>query len=435
MKILTAFAAALAALAPLAPAQPLEEPLTLTRALALVEELNPELRQQRLRALEMQAAGGEVRAGMGPQLALTTAYSAQTTNLQGIGVIAPGFPSRVGPFRVFDARPRLTQTALDLSLLERWRAARARTRQAEEETEAQLELLRLAVIQLYLQTQRADSSARAAAARLATADALLEQETGRFGSGTGNKLNVARAGQQRERERAALITARRDRDTLSTLLVRTLGLEAAGPVELAALHDAGAAEFTKEPGRARFELRALDARREAATHDRRAATRERWPRLQGFADYGVLGAAPNNSLSTWTAGFQASIPLFTSGRIESAVRAARHREAQVDEERRRVEQAIAQEIAQARIEQGAARETLAAATRAAAAAAEALELARLRHDAGLATQLDVISAQGDLAQAEEDQIRARYDGLLAAARLAQARGHAAAFLDLVVEGR
>ena len=60
--------------------------------------------------------------------------------------------------------------------------------------------------------------------------------------------------------------------------------------------------------------------------------------------------------------------------------------------------------------------------KAANAAREALDLAKLRFTAGLATQLDVASAQANLAQAEEDEIRSRYDGLVAEARLAQAGG-------------
>jgi outer membrane protein TolC len=61
-------------------------------------------------------------------------------------------------------------------------------------------------------------------------------------------------------------------------------------------------------------------------------------------------------------------------------------------------------------------------------AKEALELARLRYGAGLTTNLDVVTAQGNLSEAEEEEIHARYDMLLARARLAQARGSVVSFL-------
>jgi outer membrane protein len=435
MKIGMIALAALAALVPGVPARGEEAPLALSRALALLEEQSPEVRQERLRALENAALSREIGAGLGPQVALETTYSAQTSNLQGIGVIIPGFPSRVGPFRVFDARPRVTQTVLDLSLVARWRAARARVTEAEEDAEARLELLRLAVIQLYLQAQQAESRGRAAEARLATARALLEQARERFAAGAGNKLDVARAEQQQERERLLWIAARRDRDILSTMLQRTVGLPPGGAITLVPLHEGDREEAGVAPDVRRRELRALDARSVAAAHEVRAAGRQRWPQVRGFADYGVLGAAPNNSLSTWTAGVSVSVPVWTSGRIESSIRAARHRASQVEEERRRTEISIAQEVAQAQIERASAREAVEAAGRGAEAAREAVELARVRLDAGLATQLEVITAQGEWAEAEQEQIRALYDGLLASAKLAQARGQALAFLQMVVEGR
>lgn len=53
----------------------------------------------------------------------------------------------------------------------------------------------------------------------------------------------------------------------------------------------------------------------------------------------------------------------------------------------------------------------------------------MRFTAGLATQLDVVSAQANLAQAQEDEIRSRYDGLVAEACPTQAGGDVRRFVQ------
>ena len=59
----------------------------------------------------------------------------------------------------------------------------------------------------------------------------------------------------------------------------------------------------------------------------------------------------------------------------------------------------------------------------AGAARKVLELARLRFEAGMATAVDTVTAQGALAEAEDGEIRARYEAQMALARLAFARGN------------
>lgn len=400
------------------------ERLTLEQALATAEKASPEVQEARLRALEGEAQALAQKAALLPQLGVNVGMSYQTTNLQGIGVIAPGFPSRVGPYRVFDARPRLTQQVLDLSLLAQYRAAKARAGQAKFDAETTAERTRLAVIQIYLQTLAADSRARAAEARVETAKAVLGQVGDAEKAGTSSKLDVARATQRIESEQATLILARRDRDSLLTTLKKTIGVAQSTEMEVV--------EFTPnaaEPGTGvRPESLALDAKRKVLDEEKRQAEKQRYPKIGAFGDYGVLGQDPSNSLSTYTVGVTVAVPVWTSGRIENEIKAARLRLQQLDQQKRALDLAIDQEFAQARVERDAARLALESASKATAAARESLELARLRYGAGLTTNLDVITAQGNLAQTEEEEIRTRYEGLLASANLARARGDVMSFV-------
>lgn len=403
--------------------------MTLEQALDQAQQASPVVQQARLRALEQEAQALATRAGLGPQLSVTMSQSYQTSNLQGIGLTFPGVPSRIGPYRVMDARPRLTQTVLDLSLLARYRAERARAGQVREEAATVAEKTRLAVIDLYLQALLAETRSRASEARVETAGAVLKQAVEAEQAGTGNKLDVARASQRLETERAALIGLKRDKAAVVTMLKRTIGAEQTAALEVTPVAEAGPAAVALEAAlTARPEMRALGARGRVLRLELAAAERERWPKVSAFGDYGALGQDPSNAVSTYAVGVAVNVPVWTSGRIENSVKAARHRLEQWEQEKRALALQVEQEMAQAALEREAAQAAQASAAKAASAAREALELSRMRYGAGLATNLDVVTAQGELAQTEEEELRTRYEGLVAAARLAAAQGDVMAFV-------
>ncbi|MBI4892854.1 MAG: TolC family protein [Acidobacteria bacterium] len=403
---------------------------SLQKTLEHAATASPALQQARLRALEQDSQALVTRAGLGPQVGISLSQSYQTSNLQGIGITFPGVPSRIGPYRVMDARPRLTQTVLDMSLLSRYRAERARAGQLKEDAAALAEQTRLAVIDLYLQALESGSRARAAKAREETAQAVWKQTLDAEEAGTGNKLEVVRAAQRLESERTAGVLAKRDREVLLTLLKKTAGLEQAETVELAELVAGELPALTVEDAlKARPEMRALDAKGRALEADRVAVQRERWPRVTAFGDFGALGADPTDAVSTYTVGVSVQIPVWTSGRISNEVKAAAQRIEQWEQEKRALRLQVSQELTRAALEREAAAEAEKLAGRAAAAAREVLELSRLRYGAGLTGSLDVATAQGNLALAEEEAIRTRYQSLTAAARMAAAQGNVMAFLS------
>lgn len=409
--------------------------LTLREALDLADRINPRIQVANLRVLEQEAAVLGAKAAYRPQLDAVVSQTYQTLNLQALGLLFPGVPSRVGPFRAFDARPVLRQPVFDAGLLSRIRAAKELKLAAGHEAEAVRETTRAAVIDLYLRAFQAGSRMRAAASRLETARAVLAQASDQEQGGRASKLDVARAEQQFFAEETTQIDAGREREVVVSLLKRAIGLEAQEAVDLSEPMLAARASLPDlEQARAealaqRPEIRAQESRLRASGFEEEQARRERWPRLGFQGDFGVSGAGPDRSLSTWTVGGSLTIPLWTSGRIESGIQAAKARRAQAEQQARDARLAAAQEVEQAAIEWTAARRSAVAAGRSRDAARQALELARLRFEAGLTTSLDAVQAQGVLAQAEDQQIRAEYESWLAEARLARARGSVRMFLE------
>jgi outer membrane protein len=226
--------------------------------------------------------------------------------------------------------------------------------------------------------------------------------------------------------------ARRERDVLKTLLARTIGVE----TEIQALAEPPvrdrimtAEEAIAQAVQDRPELKTLSVSREVNREEAESARRQRWPKLGVSGDFGALGAGPNQAIGTWAVGASLTVPLWTSGRIESDIRAAGIRAQKIDQQVRDVKLRIVQEARQAHTELEAAREALRSAQKSSASSRETLELTRLRVTAGLATSLDTVVAQGRLAQAEDQEIRTRYQFQLAQARMARARGNVRGFLD------
>ncbi len=399
--------------------------LTLRQAVQQLETLNPDLAIARLKTLESEAQAAVTKSAYLPQANLHIQGTYQTSNLHGIGLIFPGFPSRVGPYRTFNARPQVTQTLIDLSLLSEIRAARARKGVTELEARAMQEDLAIAVVQLYLQALQADSRAAASAARLATAEAILGQARDKEQAGTASKLDVARAVEQLENEQGVRIAAVRDASVLRTLLAKAIGMEQAATtleLEKPVFQLPVAAEVQQTALTRRPDLLALEANARVASLETRAAREQRLPKLSGFGDYGLQGAGPDQSLSTYNVGATLTIPLYTGRRIESQISAASIREARAKQEIRRTKINIQQEIQQFSTELQASLEALQASTRAVHASKEILELATLRFQSGLATSVDTQVAQSGLASSEDQRIRNEYYVLLAQARLAKAGG-------------
>jgi outer membrane protein TolC len=395
--------------------------LTLQDALDQASKQNPGVQIARLRSLEQQANELAVKSAYKPQANITIGGTYQTNNLQGIGLVFPGFPSRLGPFRTFNARPTVTQTVLDFSLLAGIRASKAESSAAKFDVESAREETQAAVVALFLQTFQAQSRLRAANARLASAEALLAQVTEREQGGGASQLDVARNQQQRQTEQLAVISAEQELRLLRPALSELLGGPFTGELVEPLL-------TMPNTNAERPDIRAQELRVEAAQHDVARAKNERLPRLSAFGDYGALGAGPDRAIGTYNVGASLTIPVRTGGRIEADIEAARQRVEQRKVETRRLRLTADRQAEQATITYQEQTRAAAAAAESSTAARKVLELARLRYESGLATSVDTVTAQAALAESEDAEIRARYAAQLALAQLAFAKGDVGAAL-------
>ncbi len=408
------------------------ETLTLSQALDEAAAQNPNVQLARLRALEARALAAARQSEYLPQVNVTVATAYQTNNLQGIGLAFPGLSSRLGPYRTFNARPVVSQTILDLSILSSIRASRLREKAAEQDIESLREDTQAAVVGAYLQVFQSQSRLAAAQARLQSADALLTQTTDLEQAGRASKLDLARQQQRREIEQLSVIAAQQETDALLPQIAELIGRATSTGLELApptpAPFTGSAASIIAAAQTTRPDLAALRTRVAAAEQELAKVHRERLPKVTAVGDYGLLGAGPDRSIGTWNMGAAVTIPLWTSGRLENEAKAAAHRVAQAKLEIERLQLAVQRQASQAWIDYQASLQATATATRSTAAANQILELAQLRYQAGLATTIDTVTAQANVAEADDALIRSRYATLLAQARLAAASGDVRSFL-------
>ena len=325
-----------------------QQPVTLRQLLDLAGQRSPQIQLAALRQAESRIQSEIAASAYAPQVNLTTSSAYQTSNLEGIGLVLPGAPSRTGPYRVFNARPQLSAPVFDLALLSSIRAARERIVESKFDAETARQTTLAAVLDLALNHFQAASRYDAAQARLRTAEAVHEQARQAEAAGTASKLDLARTAQQVANERAAARQAARDRDVLRTLLLEAAGLEQTDRIELQAPELLNFAPRTLPVERIqkgsleqRSELRAAEARIRTAEFERQSARRERLPKLAFVGDYGLLGAGPDHSLSTYTAGASVTIPLFTGGRLKARIAAAEVKVRQAETELRQQRLAVA----------------------------------------------------------------------------------------------
>jgi len=402
--------------------------LTLTQAIEKAVGLNPRLQISNLRVLENRYLRDQVRSNYLPRVGIEGSGSYRTNNLGSAGLQFPGNPRRIGPFKSYDFRSTFRQNLFDLSLLQSIQAQSKRTDQSRWEAVSLQEAMILSVIQLYLDALEAQSRLEANRARLVTAERLLSQSKDFLEVGTANRLDYTRAEIQYQRERASLAQAEEILKTSRLRLLQTIGLSPGLKIRLTSTFQLTRENFP-QPKEAvttamasRPEVSAIAAKLKAAELQLQSNRSERLPVLGFRADYGVSAEAIDRGVSTWGIAAEVRIPLLEGGRIAARIGEAKVKKKQVEEEVREIELEVESEVRTALAQLEAAWTIAEAASKAAAAARESLDLAQARFSAGISDNLDVVQAQENLASAEDFEYAGLYGYHFARAKLARAMG-------------
>jgi outer membrane protein TolC len=388
-----------------------------------------------------EGARKEALADLLPQLRAGVLESRQKINLAAYGFTGPGIPQIVGPFNLFDARAYIHQTILDLRALHRFRASADALDAARQDEHTARDLVVLVCGQLYLQAVAGESRIAVARAQLDTAEALLAVARDRKETGLGAGIEVLRAEVQERSQRQRLIVAEQEAAKEKLSLARAIGLplgqrfRLSDPMPPAAAVPMSVEEALERARAGRPDLKAGQARVDAAEALRKAAQGEGLPSLAVSADYGAIGNDVPGSLATFTLGAALQVPLFQGGRVRARVREA---EARAQQEKARfadLQARVYYEIQSVYLDLKAADERVGVAEGALALAHEQLQQARDRFASGVADNVEVVQAQEALAAADENYIASLYAQNVARLSLARAVGGVETSYANLLKGR
>ncbi len=398
---------------------------------AIRRGLQTHLRVQTAQARMEELAGTRerARAALLPRARLEASATLQNRNLAALGISAPGIPipEVVGPFSIYDTRASVEHPLLDLRAYHTWRASEKLQAAAAQSYQEMRDQIVGFVATLYLNAQAAGARVEAARARVATAEELLRLARERHGAGVATGVDVLRAEVELTDARQRLLEMRTAEQRALLLLARNIGLRPGTPIELAEalqfvpLEQPEPAQVVAAALDSRADYRALLEQRAALQRELEASRARRWPRLWLGGNYGGLGRTVGDLRGTGALQATLVLALFDPDRggeqaeIEARIRAL---DVQITDRQRGIEQ----EVREALLVLESAAAEVRVAEEGLRLAARELELARERFAAGVAGNLEVVSAQSTLARAQENHILAITRHREAKMALAQAVG-------------
>lgn len=350
----------------------------------------------------------------------------EQVNLEAFGFQGfPGMRTVVGPFNVFDVRASISQTVLDFSSLNRYRAENENLKATQFSSENTRDLVVFLCANLYLQSVASNSRIEAARAQVNTAQALYNLAADQKAAGVVSGIEVLRAQVELQAQQQRLIVAedQHAKDKLS--LARAIGLPLGqeflltDSMSFVPIPGMSLDEAVQRAYRERPDYQSVQARVRAAELDRKAAKSQRLPVVNFTADYGIIGQRPWDSHGTFTVSSTLRFPIFQGGSVRALELQADsvliQRQAELEDLRGR----IYYDIQNAFLDLKAAADRVQVAQSASRLAEEQVRQSQDRFGAGVTNNVEVVQAQEALATAKENYIA----GLQAhsAAKLALAR--------------
>ncbi|MFZ0521932.1 MAG: TolC family protein [Candidatus Acidiferrales bacterium] len=400
--------------------------LTLKQAVQLALKQNPQRVIAQLLIYESDRNSQIARSALLPHAGVAASGSINQYNIQSI----ERAPQRAaaGPFQVIEAGPTFSQTILNLPQIRAYQIGREGTHQARADEQTTREIVVSAVVDQYLLILRALATRDAAKARVVLAQRLYEQATELQKTGIGLNIDTVRANVELQNERQNLI----DSETLTHTtkyglaalldLPRDQDLEVIDHLDFYDLPKLEKETLLDQALASRPEIRSLNSQERIAKLTTDAAGEQRLPQLDFSGFWLYQGSRFDNGIPAYTYELSLQFPLFTGGRIRAEEARAKLEEQHVAEIRRQLEAQIVDEVKSALDELTAARNSVDVANQGLQLAQDEVAQAQRRFQAGVATNIEVITAQDELARANDNQIAALYQFNLSRAALARATG-------------
>lgn len=414
---------------PAPPANPLK--LTLRGAVAMALRQNPQVQIGALDLAKSQQNRKLAISALLPQASLDVNDEAVRSNVEadfGRPLPVPGVAEHIGPFQIFNAGALFSAPVFDLSLWRRLQASGQAVTESGYDRLGVREQVTLLVVSQYLASLRDTATVRAARARVALAQALYDQAQDLQKHGVSTGLDTLRANVELQNEQQILIQAETAEKTSLYALARLLNVSPGVSLVLAdrmsfyQTPPFTAAQSLAQALANRPEMKSLEARQWRLQDELRAASDQKFPTLSFQGQYFQQGISASTAIPTYLYEARVDFPLFTGGRIRAQEANARLDLAVLAQQKTDFANQIALEVKTAVANLQAALHEVQVATLGVALARQEVSQSRDRFQAGVADNIEVVSAQDALARANSNQIGALYRYNEARAELARATG-------------
>jgi outer membrane protein len=403
--------------------------LTLRDAVNLALKQNPAVILANLGVARSDQERLAARSGLLPQVNANAAEMDHRLNVEAVlGFRFPGLAQHAGPFQTFQVGGAFEAPVFDLTLWRRYRSAQLGVDASRAQELTAREESVLLVVSQYLGSQRATADVQAAQSQVDLAQALYDQAADLQQHGVGTGIDTLRANVQLQNHKQRLIVARTQLDTSLFGLARLLNVDPHRRLELAdqvSFFETPAMPVDQTIDRAyanRPELRQIATQERQADLALRTAGDQRLPRLSVSGNWVEQGLTPNSAIPVYN--YQASLdfPLFTGGRIQAQRAEADLAIRQLKQQEQDLRNGIALEVKTAVARLESARGEVLVAYQGVQLARQEVEQARDRFQAGVANNIETVTAQDELARANDNQIGALYRYNQARADLAHSAG-------------
>ncbi|MGO9640271.1 MAG: TolC family protein [Candidatus Acidiferrales bacterium] len=405
--------------------------LTLADAIQIALKNNLSARVADARVDQAEGTRERAQAPLLPQVSGHIFANDQTVNLRALGLnfSFPGFslPVVVGPFTNYDFRLYASQMLVNRQASHALRATDDQKQSAALDYEDARSLVVRQAAALFLDGQAAQAEVESAESRVETSQALEKLARDQHDQGLATGVDVLRAQVQLERDQQNLLVSRNQYENSLIALARYIGIRPGTPITLAeplAFHriEIPDADRTLDAAlRARADYRSLDAQRQALVEQQKASRARYYPTLQVSGNYGAIGRELYQLPGTGLIQATLSVTLFDRDRngerkqLDSELR-------QLDDQIADLSRGIEQELRTSVLDLQSATDQVRVTEEALQLAQTELALATDRFRNGLTDNIEVITAQSSLAEAQQDRIEALARHADARMALARAMG-------------
>jgi len=367
-------------------------------------------------------------AALLPRISAQTYANAQNRNLRAFGLSLPGIPSTVGPFSNYDFRVYAQQNIVDLESYRNLKASERAVDAGKMDLQDARDLIVRVIAGLYLNAQSAAARATAAESRVTDSTTLYKLAKDKHDTGTATGVDVLRAEVQLANDKQALLIANNQYKQSLLSLARNLGMDPGTPMELAEplvykpLSQSESDALIPSALAARADYLSLAYQRQELVEQQRANRARFYPKLSINGNFGGIGRSIGGVEATGLIQGQIDFTVFDHDREgESAELVSRVK--RIDDQIADLRRGIDEDIREALLNLDSAAQQVTVADQGQNLARRELELAQDRFESGATNNVEVVTAQDELARAEDNYILAVSSHVDAKFALARAQGN------------